>query len=130
MGKNRAHISYKLLKIGIFLPFFIKSPLKHLLRTHLGMGIFAVGLARKRTCTGFADKHCKPTREGFAVHSHATKSPLSGKHNFPCTEIFPLRYRAYQTHLCRRCYVSTPLEVFVKEPLKFAKEFLKALFLS
>ncbi|MGN0237369.1 MAG: hypothetical protein ACI4AK_04705 [Lepagella sp.] len=33
------------------------------------MRIFAVGLARKRSCTGFADKHCKPSREGFAVHS-------------------------------------------------------------
>ena len=63
------------------------------------MEIFAVGLARKRTCTCFADKHCKPTREGSAVHSYATKFPLSGKHNFPYTEIFPLRCRAYQKRL-------------------------------
>ena len=28
-----------------------------------------MGHARKRTCTGFADKHCKLTRKGFAVHS-------------------------------------------------------------
>ncbi len=63
------------------------------------MEIFAVGLARKRTCTGFADKHCKPTREGSAVHSYATKFPLSGKRNFPYTEIFPLRCRAYRKRL-------------------------------
>ena len=63
------------------------------------MEIFAVGLARKRTCTCFADKHCKPTREGSAVHSYATKFPLSGKRNFPYTEIFPLRCRAYQKPL-------------------------------
>ena len=63
------------------------------------MEIFAVGLARKRTCTGFADKHCKPTREGSAVHSYATKFPLSGKHNFPCTEISRRRCRVYQTRL-------------------------------
>ncbi|MGM9840365.1 MAG: hypothetical protein ACI307_09910 [Sodaliphilus sp.] len=63
------------------------------------MEIFAVCLARKRTCTGFADKHCKPTREGFAVHSHATKFPLSGKHNFPYTEIFLLLCRVYRKHL-------------------------------
>ena len=58
-----------------------------------------MGLARKRTCIGFADKHCKPTREGSAVHSYATKFPLSGKHNFPYTEIFPLRCRVCQTRL-------------------------------
>ena len=61
--------------------------------------IFAVGLACKQTCTGFADKHWKPTREGSAVHSYATKFPLSGKHNFPYTEIIPLRCRVYQTRL-------------------------------
>lgn len=49
---------------------------------HRGKETFAVGLARKRTCTGFADKHSKPTREGFAVHN---------------------RYTAYRPHLCRRC---------------------------
>ena len=58
-----------------------------------------MGLACKRTCTGFADKHCKPTREGSAVHSYATKFPLSGKRNFPYTEIFPLRCRAYRKRL-------------------------------
>ena len=51
---------------------------------HRGKEIFAVGLARKRTCTGFADEHSKPTREGFAVHN---------------------RYTAYRRHLCRRCGV-------------------------
>ena len=67
--------------------------------------IFAVGLARKRTCTGFADKHCKPTREGFAVHSHATKFPLSGKRNFPYTGISRSRCIAYRKRRCHRCGV-------------------------
>ena len=51
---------------------------------HRGKETFAVGLARKRTCTDFADKHSKPTREGFAFHN---------------------QYTTYRTHLCRWCGV-------------------------
>ena len=79
--------------------FFFTKRQKYSRRKRLGKEIFAVGLARKRTCTCFADKHCKPTREGSAVHSYATKFPLSGKRNFPYTEIFPLRCRAYRKRL-------------------------------
>ena len=44
-------------------------------KKHLDM-FFAVGLARKRTCTG------------FAIHSLATKFPLSGKQKLPYTPNF------------------------------------------
>ena len=61
-----------------FAIFFFTKRLKYSRRKRPGREIFAVGLARKRTCTGFADKHCKPTRESFAVHSRY-KIPVVGK---------------------------------------------------
>ena len=96
--KSSASILFNLKLWRILRKFFTIRP-KYSRWKRRDTEIFAVGLARKRTCTCFADKHCKPTREGSAVHSYATKFPLSGKHNFPYTEIFPLRCRVYQTRL-------------------------------
>lgn len=82
---------------------------------------FAEGLARKRTCTGFADKHCNPTRESFIVHSIATKFVLSGKRNFPYLEFFLLRCRGYRMRQCRRCGVLINL---LRIPLIFLLPYL------
>ena len=102
MSKNRAQQSYLILNYGGFCEIFSQNARNiHAESVSIRKFLRWVLLASERAPASPTSTASPLARA--SPFTAATKFPLSGKHNFPCTEIFPLRYIAYQTHLCRRC---------------------------
>lgn len=126
MSKNQAHQTYLILNIGGFCENFSQNALNiNAESVSIRKFLRWVLLASERAPASPTSTASPLARA--SPFTAATKFPLSGKHNFPYTGIFLLRCRVYRKRRCRRCYVSTPLEVFRKRTIKVRKRIRKSI---
>ena len=108
MSKNRAHQSYLILNYGGFCEIFSQNARNiHAESVSIRKFLRWVLLASERAPASPTSTASPLARA--SPFTAATKFPLSGKHNFPYTEIFPLQCRVYRKRRCRRFYALTNL---------------------
>ena len=104
MSKNLAHQSYLILNYGGFCEIFSQNARNiHAESVSIRKFLRWVLLASERAPASPTSTASPLARA--SPFTAATKFPLSGKHNFPCTEIFPLQCREYQKRRCHLCGV-------------------------